>query len=335
MPSLAVDLGGTFLRCGVATDSRAVEHVRRIRIPSFLDGVRPGAIWESIVSDIAKYADTAQSLGPNDPIAFAFPGPVVGGRILAAPTVVGADENIPDIAAELERRTGRPVHLLNDVSAAAWHLSRRLSDERFMVLTVSSGIGCKIFDRRHPAGVIDEVMHAGEIGHCMVDDAPDAPVCDCGARGHLGAIASGRGVERLARRSAMEDPRRFKASRCVVVSGATAETLDNERHLVPAIRDGDEWAVEVLRRATQPLASTLASIAYGIGLSRIAVIGGFALAIGPTYEKLLARYLTNHHAAGVPFLDAARNFVKLADVGADACLLGAVAYAERVERSAG
>lgn len=335
MPSLAVDLGGTFLRLGVAADSRAVAHVRRVRIPSFLDGIPSESIWESIIADIARYADAAPSLGQSDPIAFAFPGPVVGGRILAAPTVVGNDEKVPDIAAEIEQRTGRPVRLLNDVSAAAWHLSRRLRAERFMVLTVSSGIGSKVFDRRHPAGVLDDVMHAGEIGHCTVDDSPDAALCDCGVRGHLGAVSSGRGVERLARRCAMEDARRFAASRCVTAFGATAETLDNEKHLVPAIREGDDWAVEVLRRATAPLARTLASVAYGIGLSHIAVIGGFALAIGPAYAQMLARYLPRRHGGGIRFLDAADDFVALADLEPDACLLGAAAYAERAEGSAG
>ena len=116
-----------------------------------------------------------------------------------------------------------------------------------MVVTISSGIGSKIFDRKHPSGVIDSPAWAGEIGHVIADESPDAPRCDCGGLGHLGAIASGRGIERAARRCAMGEPDSFARSMCAVLYGATAFTLNNEEHIVPAAMSGDKWCLEVIR----------------------------------------------------------------------------------------
>lgn len=327
--SLAVDLGGTYLRCGVATSNGAMSAIERTEVPNSLDGsVTPASVWDFIVSRIDDYGRRSALLGPDDPVAFAFPGPIIDGRtIVAAPTVTGAAP-VPDLAALLETRTGRRVFLLNDVSAAAWHLSERLVIRRFMVVTVSSGIGAKTFDRESTSGVIDDVAYAGEIGHSKVDASPDAPLCDCGARGHLGAIASGRGTLRLARRVAQAEPDRFATSRCVTAYGATAVTLDNERHLVPAIKDGDAWAVDVMRRAMEPLARTLSASIYAFGLERVIVVGGFALEVGERYITAL-RELVDVEPVGSPFAMQTEAIVVLGDAYPDATLLGAATYARR------
>jgi glucokinase len=335
VPLLAVDLGGTFLRCGVAGDNGDIVALRRSRISNFLDGAAPQAVWESILSEIASYAiDVDSLLGPGEPIIVSFPGPVSGGRFIhAAPTVVGAHASIPDLAALLEARTRRPVRILNDISAAAWYVCGRVAVDRFMVVTVSSGVGSKIFDRRHAAGVMDDLPNAGEIGHCVVDFAADAPECDCGGRGHLGAISSGRGTERLARRKAREEPAAFAASRCCTVYGATPDSLNNEQHFVPAVRSGDEWAVDVMRLAMRPLAGVIAATTYAAGLEHVAIVGGFAVEIGAAYVDCLEGLLQplSHPS---PFAIPASGFVSLADLHPEACLLGAAEYGRRLETAA-
>lgn len=330
MSSLAVDLGGTFLRCGVGRDSGNVEAIKRSRILNFLDGAASDTVWESILSDIAGYAAEVDAmLDPGDPIVFSFPGPIRDGRVIvAAPTVVGRDERIPDLAALLEARTKRPVRILNDISAAAWYLAEQLTVDRFMVVTVSSGVGSKVFDRSHGRGVFDDVPYAGEIGHCVVDGAADAPLCDCGGRGHLGAIASGRGTQRLARRMAQEDPNAFGRSKCVLVYGATPDTLTNEQHLAPAIRNGDAWATSVMRVAMQPLANVIAATAFALGLEHVAIIGGFALEAGPAYIECLRELLRPSSSSQLIALPA-DGFIAAADMHPEACLLGAAAFARR------
>jgi glucokinase len=329
VPSLAVDLGGTFLRCGTSTDAGDITAIEVTKIPNFLDGSRSADIWESIVTSIEAYARRSDMLRPTDPVALAFPGPVIGGRTtISAPTITG-DEPMPDLVAILESRMQRPVVVLNDLSAAAWYFSERVNDDRFMVVTVSSGIGAKAFVRTPSSRVFDDVPYAGEIGHCVVDLSPTAPVCDCGASGHLGAIASGRGAERLARRSAETERDLFAASDCVRRYGATSATLDNERHIVPAIRDGDEWAMSVMRRSMEPLARVLSAVVYTLGLERIIVIGGFALSVGDRYVETL-RGLMCLRSTGSPFSVGDDEFIVLGDAHPHAALVGAAAYARRL-----
>ena len=124
-----------------------------------------------------------------------------------SPTVTGNDQ-VPDLRQMIARATGRACTLLNDVSAASWHFAVRLTAERFGVVTVSSGIGFKIFDRRLGACVNDD---AGEIGHLVIDESAGARRCECGERGHLAAFASGRAVEQAARiRAHQKDPSRIR-----------------------------------------------------------------------------------------------------------------------------
>ncbi len=129
----------------------------------------------------------------DSPVIIAFPGPIGQNQeILQAPTVAGSGSSEFDLPRTLASRTGRHVTVLNDVSAAAWRIAQQTRARRFAVVTVSSGIGSKIFDRCHASGVLDQPPYAGEIGHVVVDDGPDAPTCDCSGKGHLGAIASAR-----------------------------------------------------------------------------------------------------------------------------------------------
>ena len=289
MYALLFDLGGTFLRAAVAGAGWQLQHLARTRISSVAGGFSEEIIWRRILESMLRYeADHFDLLPPDAPVILSFPGPIADGcRVVQAPTVAGSSLDAFNLPSAVERATGRPVRILNDVSAAAWHLAETNADSRFLVVTVSSGIGSKIFDRCHPAGVIDQPPYAGEIGHVVVDDRPDAPVCDCGGRGHLGAIASGRGIERLARQVAACSPQTFLESACVKAFGATSSSLCNEQHIVPAVLAGDKWATGLVTACTRPLARTLLTVTMACGLERIFVIGGFASALASRYIEIL------------------------------------------------
>jgi len=310
MPALLVDLGGTHLRCGLWRDGESVRVLERSRIRQSGDPL-DGRVWDHIFKVIVRFAsDTQQFVPAGAPLILSVPGPVVGrSRLVDAPTVAGEAPAIPDIQSILSERTGRAVHMLNDISAAAWHLSRHVHANRFMVVTVSSGIGSKIFDRHCASGVIDDVPYAGEIGHVKVDETHDAPVCNCGGKGHLGAIASARGIEAFARR-VMNNP-----------------ALTNETHIVPAARAGQAWAIDVIRERTAYLARVLLQAVVAAGVEQVVVIGGFALELGDAYRAILQEEILKRCdyrvAAG-----AMDRLVALGDN--DSCLLGAGAFAHRI-----
>jgi predicted NBD/HSP70 family sugar kinase len=326
--ALVFDLGGTHLRCACFTRERELANFTQERIGSFRDGLSPSAIWDEVLKKIVGYVSNSASLVESvAPLAISFPGPLhEDGRIVNAPTVTGLDEKVPDILGELARRTSREVYLLNDVSAAALYLARQSPWERFTVVTISSGIGSKVCCRSSgKITLFDKGPYAGEIGHLSVDESEMAPVCDCGGKGHLGAIASGRGVELLARREAQADSAAFSRSLCYLEFGATADTLNNEDHLVPSIRKRDDWALNVLEQACRPLSQVLNSVVLALGLQGIFIIGGFACSIGPIYPELLCRLLRLRNDYSP--LVFSPDMVKLSELDDHACLRGAAEYA--------
>jgi len=328
--ALVFDLGGTCLRCGIWSSSNGINCLRRIKIDSFLTASAP-VVWANLMSHIQDYAKSVKNVVSLDsPVVISFPGPIKNRRwILQAPTVLGGNWELPDLGTEVERCTGRKTYVLNDISAAAWYMSLRAPVSRFMIATVSSGIGSKVFDSHHPLGVMDSSPWAGEIGHLVVDPSSDAPLCDCGASGHLGAISSGRGIERAARRSAHEEPGKFAQSACASHFGATPSTLNNEDHLVPAARLGDEWCLQVIRRATRPLVRVLLSVAVGAGLERVFIIGGFALSLGSVYLQLLLEEVADECSYSVLAPDV-ESLIELGLGCEDACLMGAGVFASQL-----
>ena len=150
----------------------------------------------------------------------------------------------------------------------------RYSTETFCIVTVSSGIGMKLFAEGRP--VVGPNGRGGEIGHVVVADGALANHCDCGGYGHLGAMASGRGVLETARRWA--DAGNLK--------DFTPHQL-NERVIAQAFRTGEAWSTELIAESAVYLGRMLAWLHTAVGVEGIVIIGGFAVALGEPYRCLL------------------------------------------------
>ena len=102
-----------------------------------------------------------------------------------------------ELGPALEFKLRLPVHIDNDVNALAvaerqFGVGRDVTD--FLLVTIGRGVGLGIV-------VGGEIYRgarggAGEFGHIIVDTAPDAPLCNCGKRGCLEAVASDYGILR-------------------------------------------------------------------------------------------------------------------------------------------
>ncbi len=330
--ALVVDVGGTFIRCGVVDENASVLDVQKTRLTGFSDRRSPEGAWKEILGIIAGYElALREKMEKKAPVVISFPGPVAyPSRILGAPTIVGNDAVMPDLQGDITKRTGRDVHIINDISAAAWHISRAIKSDRFLVVTVSSGIGSKLFDRQHSRSVFDDVPYAGEIGHVKVDFSDDAMSCDCGGKGHLGAVSSGRGIERFARLWANIEKDRFQRSLCVTRYHAAADTLTNEDHIVPAALLHDAWALEVIRKGTGPLAAVLLTVTAACGLDRIAVIGGFALSLGRLYLDILQGEMIRNCDFKI-LSDKLPDLLIMGSADEEACLRGAAVYSLNIK----
>nr|BFD87706.1 glucose kinase GlcK [Streptomyces sp. Xyl84] len=287
-----LDVGGTTLRIGAYDPATGVlSRVRRMPV----EGMHrdPGApvpvLQRRVVDQIVR--EVGAHTGGRVPRALgvAFAGPITaGGLVLAAPTVWGRRGDPLPLGDLLTERTGAPAVVVNDLTAAAWRYAATEPGD-FCLLTVSSGIGNKVF--RGGEVLVDADGHGGELGHWVCDVSADAPPCDCGGRGHLGAIASGRGVLAATRRAAAADPAGFGRSRLAELCGGRAEDIDN-RATARAVREGDAFATEVLRGTLTHLAQAISAVFTSIGVCRYILMGGFALAVGEPYRRLLVGELT-------------------------------------------
>jgi glucokinase len=199
------DIGGTNLRAAVVVvdgdGARLLDQSRRAT-PShlLLPDIPAAARLADVLDFITGYAREAQARFGADAVAAAFPGPIdEHGRVVALPTLwgIGGQSLCPiDLVADIGSRVpGMQVRVYNDVSAAGFRFAAQHAD--FALFTLGSGVGLKVFVGGRPQ--VGPHGQGGELTHMVFDTAVDAPICDCGGRGHLGALASGRAWQRLNR----------------------------------------------------------------------------------------------------------------------------------------
>jgi predicted NBD/HSP70 family sugar kinase len=213
---LVLDVGGTHVRAAIYhAASSSIDHIMSSATPNIW--TMPEDTRETVRLRLLEeiWRLSSESLRGQSPgiVSIAFAGLIdAHGMVLAAPTIWGTASGPPmDLMGWLQRRwPAARIVVMNDVSAAGYRY-RRHPDEDFCIVTVSSGIGNKIFLKGHP--IVGGGGRGGEIGHVRVDFSLDAPLCDCGAPGHLGAVASGRGTLSMARRFAQRGPEAFADSR--------------------------------------------------------------------------------------------------------------------------
>ena len=323
--NVVFDLGGTFLRSGIDRGAGAPCDVERLQINAG-SADQTERVWETVALAMEGYiVRKRRAYGRPRAVVVAFPGPVCSeAKPLCAPTVAGSVAAVPDFLRVLSHAAAAPVYLLNDVSAAAWHLGEQTGYERFIVVTVSSGIGSKFYDRKRTRPVLDDEPFCGEIGHVTVDRSLDAALCDCGSRGHLGAIASARGIERHARQAALRNPELYRNSRCAQTCEDPSR-LSNESHIVPAAKQGDAWVWSIIEEATLPLGWVLADAAQLCGPQRVILIGGFACTLGNRYADIVESAMRQRLAPAK--FGALDRLVEVRDAADGSCLRGAACFA--------
>ena len=284
---LVIEIGGTNLRAALFDPvARTLSHRQHADAPP---APPPGG---SAIEAHAALAGTVHRLGLEvldgsapDVVSIAYPGPIDDrGVALAAPTIVGVAGPEP---LQLQQEFGSMwpaarVLVLNDLTAAGYrYVDRGLRD--FCVLTIGSGVGHKVFiDGRPQLGARGR---GGEIGHLLVDPGAEALTCDCGERGHLGGIASGRGTVRMLRARAAQDPEGFRAS---ALGGAVdAPSAIDGPAVADAFAGGDPWVRSAVAIGLAHLGRGMAAIHLAVGTERFILVGGFAFAMGEPYRRML------------------------------------------------
>jgi predicted NBD/HSP70 family sugar kinase len=326
---LVFDIGGTTSRVGLY-DSVRRRLTRSASVSSDKARVSGGTTDQQLDQFVACLELLAgQVLRPTDEIGaivVGFPGPVTtNGVVLSAPTLwPGTDLKPLGLTQQLSRRCwgGTPLWVINDLTAAGYAYASQVH-EPFCIVNVSSGVGHKIFVGQRP--LLGANARGGEIGHVVVDSRPDAPLCDCGERGHLGAIASGRGVLRRAHERAIADHASFCASTAGRITGGQTAALTNEV-IAECFRADDPWIAEVIKPGADHLGWMLALLRSAIGVDDFLLVGGFAQALG---QRFCSDVATAMDASTWLLGPSEHRTVKLGNLGDDAGLLGAGHYASQ------
>ena len=324
---LVLDVGGTNLRLGwYEAESGILSGVARHPVVNFLR--MPGAtveqVQEALLEQLRQLCADMIAAAPHPAagIGISFAGPIAeDGLVMDAPTIWGRRGPPLALGARLGAALGLQVEVLNDVTAAAWRYAAAI-DEPFCLITVSSGVGNKV----HYQGetLVNRDGYGGEIGHQRVDFAPDAPLCDCGGRGHLGAVASGRGAVEVARRLALAEPENFAASQLAQLRPGGADEITTHA-IVAALAAGDAFAERCVRHGATRMARSIAGIYAAIGVRRYLFMGGFAQALGQRYLDLLAEELREAGMFGIE-PERIAGLLQMAEADDDHGLIGAGRY---------
>ncbi|KMY85329.1 transcriptional repressor/ROK family [Candidatus Paraburkholderia calva] len=288
---LTYDLGGTSLRYGLYSTSERQLLMRQVcPTPNYQrSGTRQSVLLDQVIDAMchAAFALIAQSGQRPEAVVAGVPGPGnEEGLLLGAPTILGEQLSRPyPFKARLSAAVGLPTTVVNDITAAGYRYACD-GQKDFCLISIGSGIGAKLFLNSVP--VLGASLDAGELGHVKWSSVPDAPMCDCGEIGHIGAYASGRGVASLVQAQANKDPSGFAASR---LAGTATNTMD----IAQAFITGDHWTTNCVETSLIPLAAGLAATRSIVGVECYIVIGGFAFAVGTPYLSMLARQCNEHY----------------------------------------
>ncbi|MBA2369395.1 MAG: ROK family protein [Candidatus Protochlamydia sp.] len=119
-------------------------------------------------------------------------------KVIFAPNLPGWQE--VQLGENLERETGLPVHLINDVRAITlgeWIFGAGVGYKNLVCVIIGTGIGGGIVCNGSLQAGCSNTF--GEIGHMTIDFR--GPVCTCGNRGCLEVYAGGWGIARQAKDS--------------------------------------------------------------------------------------------------------------------------------------
>jgi glucokinase len=288
-----IDLGGTKI-LSLCLDSRLTRLGYDLRETEAERG--PAAVIERMVASLQATLDGRRL----DGVGVSVPGPADPDRgIVTTPPNLPGWHDVP-IAQELSQRTGLPVWIENDANAAALaehRLGAGHGAKHLVLLTLGTGIGGGlVLDGRLYHGASGG---AGEIGHMQLVE--DGPLCGCGRRGCLEALASGRALGARAQDIVTREPDGILAR--LVREGGEADA----RALEKAADAGDASAAAAIDQAGRYLGAGLTNI-VDVFNPELVVVGGGLRRLGERYLGVAIEVMRAEaypqHAADVRIVEA-------------------------------
>jgi glucokinase len=261
---IAVDLGGTNIRA--ARFSEAEEKIEaQVRVPT--EGQRGApAVLDTILQSIRQVM-------PEDPalvrgIGIGVPGPIdpFRGEVIFLTNLPGW-QNFP-LRDALAKHLALPIHVTNDANLGGlgeWKFGAGRGTQNMIYFTISTGIGSGIICGGRM--ILGERGFAAELGHLIVK--PDGPMCNCGKKGHLEAMASGLSIARQAREQlAAGAPSLLREWTQGDDSKVTAALISKAAHA------GDAFSLQLFRDAGRYIGMAVADMLVTLNPTVIVFGGG-------------------------------------------------------------
>lgn len=284
---LAVDLGGTKLAAALVKDGVIFDR-QQIETSS---SASPDDLKTALSTLLLPMSSRA------DRVAVASTGIINNGVLTALnPSNLGGLNTFP-IQSVIASITGLKTTVINDAQAAAWaeFIAYDCQYSNMAFITISTGVGAGLIVNGKLLTGSRGI--AGHAGHMLGD--PNGPICGCGRKGCVEAIASGRAIGLAG-----------KAYFALPCSGQ-----DVYSHYL----NGDAKATEIINRSAAVIAQLVADLAIGLDLDAVVLGGGVGLA--QNYLSLVeAKLLT------LPAIYRSKLLPALC--GADAGIIGALRWAE-------
>jgi glucokinase len=267
---VAIDVGGTGLKGAVLDRGGTLLAQERRPTPRRPDGSADGSAIVDAVLALAGdlMGAVAASEGGGVRVALAVPGLVddEAGIVALAPNLGWRDLPLRAIA---EERLGVPAVVWHDARAAALAegtLGAARGARDWLLVTIGTGIGGALVSGGNV--LLGSRGATGELGHIGV--VPDGPLCACGKRGCLEALASGRNI----------------SERYAELRGGPGVSAEE---VVARAERGDAAAAQVWDAAIDALARALATCAVLLDPELIVLGGGVASAGARLLDPLAAR----------------------------------------------
>ncbi len=304
-PVLVADIGGTKMAAGVCEPGGRLIAWTQVPTPRDVDAEH---LWRTLESLLLQVLETAKvgDLAALSGLGCGCGGPMEWPAGRVSPLNIPAWRAFPlrEMLTTRFGASGIPVRVHNDAICVAagehWRGAGR-GKRNMLGMVVSTGVGGGlVLGNKLIEG---SSGNAGHIGHVVVDPE-DGPICECGGRGCLEAIARGPALAAWAQAEGWRSGQ----------PGLTAKDLAADAAL------GHVVAIAALRRAGRALGIAIASATNLCDLQVVAVGGGLSQA-----GALLFDPLQEHLAAHCKLEFARQVTVVPAALGQNAGLVGAAA----------
>ncbi len=292
-----MDIGGTHFRSGIFTEDKKILGLEKFNTPNFINNPSISiknlqellikAITETVKKNQEKYRDI-------NSVGLSFAGPVTkSGIVRSAATIWGKHGHNYPIYRRLKKEISNVRWVIvNDITAATeryGQMNKYKSMDFICVVTISSGVGNKIFDISNRKTILDRMSVGGELGHIQYNLSKSSPRCDCGGKGHVSSFSSGRAMERLTIETAKKKNKSYEES--ILRTLVEKPENINNKLIIQALKMSDKFTLDILNVATFPIAYSINYLSGAVGINRFIFIGGFALNLGDIYINSLKKSL--------------------------------------------